>query len=81
MLERELRDAGFAAIRIVRLDVPRRVSRECAIERIRGRYASTFDHMSAAEYREGLERARRELPETVSYLLEMLIVIGERPLR
>lgn len=77
-LEMDLSTAGFAAIRTVRLNVPRQVDREYAVERIRSRYASTFDLMSEEEYVEGLQRAQRELPERVEYLLEMLIVVAAR---
>ncbi|MDQ3823690.1 MAG: hypothetical protein M3321_10690 [Actinomycetota bacterium] len=56
--------------------VARRFSRDHALERIRGRYASTFDHLSEQEYREGLARAERELPDPVEYVLELLVVVA-----
>jgi SAM-dependent methyltransferase len=77
-MEEELRGAGFSAVRCVSLSVQRRFGREHALERLRQRYASTFDHMSDAEYREGLARAERDLPDPVEYLLEWLIVVAER---
>jgi SAM-dependent methyltransferase len=55
-----------------------RFSREHALERIRGRYASTFDLLSDTEYREGLARAERELPDPVEYVLEAVIVVATR---
>jgi SAM-dependent methyltransferase len=77
-LDAELHAAGFAAVRFRSLSVPRRFDRDYAIERIRNRYASTFDHMSEDEYRDGLARAERELPQLVEYLLEWLIVVAVR---
>jgi hypothetical protein len=48
------------------------------LEKLRGRYASTFALLPADEYREGLARAERELPDPVSYRSEWLFVIAER---
>jgi SAM-dependent methyltransferase len=77
-LEAELPAAGFGAVRFTSLSVPRRFDRAHALERLRHRYASTFDHMSDAEYRDGLARAERELPPMVEYQLEWLIVVAMR---
>jgi SAM-dependent methyltransferase len=77
-MENELDDAGFRRVRCASLSVPRQFTREHALERLRRRYASTFDHMSDAEYQEGLARAERDLPDPVEYLLEWLIVVAER---
>jgi SAM-dependent methyltransferase len=77
-LEVELPAAGFSSVRFVSLSVPRRFGREHALERIRLRYASTFDHMSDAEYSEGLARAERTLPPIVEYLLTWMIVVAVR---
>jgi SAM-dependent methyltransferase len=76
--EVELPAAGFEDVRIATVPVERRFSREHALERIRGRYASTFDHFSNVEYREGLARAERELPDPVEYLLELLVVVASK---
>jgi ubiquinone/menaquinone biosynthesis C-methylase UbiE len=78
-IEEELPVAGFGAVRMVTVPVQRRFSRESAVERIRGRYASTFDLFSNEEYREGLARAERELPDPVEYVLELLVVVAEVP--
>ena len=75
-LEEELAAASFGSVSATIVPVERRFSREHALERIRGRYASTFDHLSEAEYRAGLERAERELPDPVEYLLELLVVVA-----
>jgi ubiquinone/menaquinone biosynthesis C-methylase UbiE len=77
-LEAELHASGFSAVRCVSRSVSRRFDRDYALERIRKRYASTFDHMSDDEYREGLARAERELPDLVEYTLEWAIMVAER---
>jgi ubiquinone/menaquinone biosynthesis C-methylase UbiE len=77
-LEEELHASGYRAVRCVSLTVPRRFDRDYALERLRNRYASTFDHMSDEEYREGLARAERELPDPVEYMLEWAIVVADR---
>jgi ubiquinone/menaquinone biosynthesis C-methylase UbiE len=74
----ELHAAGFADVRTVDVPIQRRFSRESAVERIRGRYASTFEHFSDEEYREGLARAERDLPDPVEYVLEFLVVVASR---
>jgi SAM-dependent methyltransferase len=79
-LETELRSTGFSATRHCSLTVPRRFTRAYAVERIRGRYVSTFDHMSEDEYRAGLRRAELELPETVESTLEWMIVSATKSL-
>ncbi len=75
-LESELRGAGFPAVRVVPLSIPRRLGRAEALEKLRGRYASTFDHLDEQEYRDGVERAERELPDPVEYVLELMVAIG-----
>jgi ubiquinone/menaquinone biosynthesis C-methylase UbiE len=77
-LEEELYASGYRAVRCVSLTVPRRFDRNYALERLRNRYASTFDHMSDEEYREGLARAERELPDPVEYMLQWAIVVADR---
>jgi ubiquinone/menaquinone biosynthesis C-methylase UbiE len=72
-LELELGAAGFE-VRLERLSQENTMSREYALERIRGRHISTFQLIGEDEYREGLERAERELPERVEYAVEWLLV-------
>jgi ubiquinone/menaquinone biosynthesis C-methylase UbiE len=76
-LEEELRAAGFAP-RVLRVSQRAAVSREAALERIRGRYISTLELLSDEEYRAGTERAERELPDEIGYDLEWLVVIAVR---
>ena len=78
VLERELLEAGFDSIRLVRRTVPRRFSREQALERLRGRAYSTLDHLPPGELADGIARGERELPEVVEYLLEWTIVVAAR---
>jgi ubiquinone/menaquinone biosynthesis C-methylase UbiE len=75
-LERELRDAGFLEVRLVRLTQQREVLREEALARIEGRHISTFDLLDEDELREGTERARRELPDRVESRLEWLVAVA-----
>src|SRR5213080_5531773 len=75
----ELPPAGFEAPRFTRLSQRAVVTRDVALERIRGRHIATFDLISDDEYRAGLERAERELPERVDYRQEWLIAVAETP--
>jgi ubiquinone/menaquinone biosynthesis C-methylase UbiE len=75
-LEGDLRDAGFAGVRRIDHTVPRAFSREEALAKLRGRHASTFDLLDAEEYAAGVARAERELPATVEYPLELLVVVA-----
>jgi len=76
-LTRELLTAGFQP-RVIRLSQRAEISREAALERIRGRYISTLELLSEEEYRSGLERAERELPGGIAYALEWLVVVAVR---
>jgi ubiquinone/menaquinone biosynthesis C-methylase UbiE len=76
-LAKELVTAGFEP-RVIRLSQSAAISREAALERIRGRYISTLELLSDEEYRSGLERAERELPNEIAYALEWLVVIAVR---
>jgi ubiquinone/menaquinone biosynthesis C-methylase UbiE len=68
--------AGFEEIRLTRLSQSGSLTREDALERIRGKHISTFDLISAEEYDGGLERAERELPEQVDYRVEWLVAVA-----
>jgi SAM-dependent methyltransferase len=74
-LEETVRDAGFDP-RLIRISQHGFLSREDALERIRGKHISTFDLISDEEYEAGLARAERELPERVDYRVEWLLAIG-----
>ena len=68
--------AGFEEIRLTRLSQSGSLTREDALERIRGKHISTFDLISAEEYETGLARADRELPEQVDYRVEWLVAVA-----
>jgi ubiquinone/menaquinone biosynthesis C-methylase UbiE len=76
-LTQELLTAGFEP-RVIRLSQRAEITRRAALERIRGRYISTLELLSDDEYRSGLERAERELPNEIAYALEWLVVIAVR---
>ena len=75
-LELELRAAGFAEPRLVRLSQRALISREEALAKIHGRHISTFDLLGEDEIAEGTARAERELPERVAYRLEWLVAVA-----
>jgi ubiquinone/menaquinone biosynthesis C-methylase UbiE len=76
-LERALLAAGFSSTRSVRLSQRHELTREAALERIRGRHISTFDLLDEDELRAGTERAERELGERVEVRLEWAIVVAD----
>jgi ubiquinone/menaquinone biosynthesis C-methylase UbiE len=76
-LVQELTSAGFAPS-VTRLSQRAETTREAALERIRGRYISTLELLSEDEYRAGLERAERELPDAIAYPLEWMVVVAAR---
>ena len=75
-LERELRAAGFGNVELTRLSQTGEISREDALEKVRGKHISTFDLIDDAEYETGLELAERELGDPVRYSLEWLIAVA-----
>jgi ubiquinone/menaquinone biosynthesis C-methylase UbiE len=76
-LSNELAGAGFRGVRRIDHTVPRRFTREEALAKLRGRYASTFDLLQVREYEAGIARAEHELPEVVEYQLELILVVAE----
>jgi SAM-dependent methyltransferase len=77
-LVQELEDAGFGSVSHRRLDQRSSVERETALERVRERYVSPLQLLDEDEYRAGLERMERELPETIEYTLEWLVAVAYR---
>jgi ubiquinone/menaquinone biosynthesis C-methylase UbiE len=77
-LRRELEAAGFAGLRFERLSQRAQLDRETALERIRGRYLSTFDLLPPDEVAAGTARAEAELPERVEIALEWLLAVADR---
>jgi ubiquinone/menaquinone biosynthesis C-methylase UbiE len=76
VLAGELRAAGFAGVRTLRHSQRKRLDRETALERIRGRHISTFDLLDEEEIESGLAQAVDELPDEVEYGLEWLVVVA-----
>jgi SAM-dependent methyltransferase len=73
----ELRAAGFVETRMRRLEQHGRLSREEALERIRGRFISTLHLLDEATYEAGLARAERELPPEVPFTLDWVVLTAE----
>lgn len=74
----ELGGAGFADVTRELLSSRHSITREHALERIRGRNISTFALLDADELREGTLQAERELPAVVEVRLEQLVVAAAR---
>jgi hypothetical protein len=75
-LRPELAAAGFADVQATALPQRATVDRATALEKIRGRHISTFDLIDEDEYRAGVERAERELPDRLDYALDWVIVVA-----
>jgi ubiquinone/menaquinone biosynthesis C-methylase UbiE len=80
-LEAELGGSGFGPIDVTRVSVPRRYSRDVALEKLRGRHISSFDLLTEDEYARGVARAEQELPDPVEYTFRSLLVVAVRPPR
>jgi ubiquinone/menaquinone biosynthesis C-methylase UbiE len=78
LLSAELETAEFFAVRSTPLEEREVYERERALQMLRGRFASSFALMSDEEYREGLDRAERELPEKVESVIEIAILSAQR---
>ena len=77
-LEEELQAGGFREVSLTRLTQRETVGRDTVLERIREKHISTFQLISGDEYRAGLERAERELPEEVENVLEWIVATAQR---
>jgi hypothetical protein len=78
VLEEELVNASFTRFSCVRLDLPRTFSREMALRKLREHSTSTLALLNEDEFREGVARAERELPDPVEYTLKLLFVRADR---
>ena len=79
VLRWELKDAGYEDIRVLRLGIERRFSRDEALQKLHGRAYSTFTLMADAEYESGVKEAERRLPPEIVYDLRLLNVVAIRP--
>jgi ubiquinone/menaquinone biosynthesis C-methylase UbiE len=77
-LEAELREAGFADLRLIRRTQRETIDRDAALAKLRGRHISTFDLLEPGEYAAGLARAEAELPERVETALHWLLAVATR---
>jgi ubiquinone/menaquinone biosynthesis C-methylase UbiE len=77
-LEADLKQAGLVPVRAVVLEQVGHLSREEALERIRGRYISTLTLLDDDAFAAGLERAERELPDEIETRLSWAILVAER---
>lgn len=71
-----LEEAGFADVRVHRLTQQAVLTREQALERIRGKHISTLYLLDESEYAHGLERAERELPGLVETTIDWVVLVG-----
>jgi SAM-dependent methyltransferase len=78
-LAAELEGAGFEDVRVRSLTQRARVTREEALERIRGRYISTLRLLDEGEYGAGLARAEQELSGAFEYSVDWLIASAGLP--
>jgi ubiquinone/menaquinone biosynthesis C-methylase UbiE len=78
-LTAELADAGFEPVRTRTLTQRVRLSRDDALERIRGRYISTLRLLDDDALGAGLARAERELAEEIESVLEWAVLSAEKP--
>ena len=75
-LEEDLGAAGFSS-RTISVLQRKAITRDRALERIRGRFISTLLLLDEEEYTEGLARAERELPERVETEQHLLVVAAD----
>jgi SAM-dependent methyltransferase len=75
-LDVELTAAGFARVEQQRLTQTASVSRDAAIERVRGRFISPLQLLDESELEAGLARMELELPERNAYSLEWLVAVA-----
>jgi SAM-dependent methyltransferase len=74
LLARELEAAGFAEVVVQPHEERGLMTREHALERIRGRYISTLHLLDDDEFAAGLARAEDELPPEIEIELHWAIV-------
>jgi hypothetical protein len=77
-LQHELATAGFANVRILRSEQRWERTREHVLAQLRGRHISTFELMSDDEVERGIERAERELAETIETEQHWLVAVAQR---
>lgn len=74
----ELSRAGFAGVRFQQHSQRASITREEAVERIEQRHISTFDLLEPDEVARGTQLALDQLPPTIEYAIEWLVVVAQR---
>jgi len=74
LLAQELRAAGFAEVAVEPHEERSTMTRERALERLRGRYISTLRLVDDVELAAGLAQAERELPPEIEIELHWAVV-------
>jgi SAM-dependent methyltransferase len=77
-LRGELHAAGFPEVSDESLAIPRVMTRQDALDKLRHRAFSTFEYLSDDEWQRGISLAEQALPETLHYTQRMLL-IAARP--
>lgn len=77
-LETELASAGVPTAAVHPLRQEGTLSRREALERIRGRYISTLSLLDEQSFAHGLKRAEKELPASVEYTVDWVVLVAER---
>jgi ubiquinone/menaquinone biosynthesis C-methylase UbiE len=77
-LRAELHAAAFSGVSGESLAIPRVLTRQDALDRLRQRAFSTFEYLSDDEWRHGIRLAEASLPDTVHFTHYMLIVAARR---
>jgi ubiquinone/menaquinone biosynthesis C-methylase UbiE len=77
-LKAQVVEAGFSSVEFHRRSQRASITRVQALERIQGRHISTFDLLEPDEVAQGTVRAVNELPPSVEYPVEWLVVVAER---
>jgi ubiquinone/menaquinone biosynthesis C-methylase UbiE len=76
-LTRELEEARFGGIRMRALRQHGQITREEALERIRGRFISTLRLLDEDDFAAGLERAECELPPELEFTTDWVVVTAD----
>jgi SAM-dependent methyltransferase len=76
-LEAQLVEGGFSDVQFHRRSQRAAITREQALERIEQRHISTFDLLDPEEVARGTRLALDQLPPTVEYAIEWLVVVGQ----
>ena len=77
ILEQELAASGFTRCQHIAVSSARSFSKAQTLNKLRQRFISTLSLLPEDEFRAGLSRAERELPDPVEYTVSSLVVSSE----